>query len=149
MSSIKKITSVLTLFSIAVSMPFQSWSQQTTGFKVLNDYSISSPGGWTVRDPPQVIRGADRPAACQTANGVGTARPVTITTRNPARSARPSAAIARWLTRPSPPASVPSMSSASTRKRSRSTTAIGIPFSVRRLPRRRPPRSCWVAGAAG
>lgn len=46
MNPIKKSAVLLMLFSIAVSVPFGVWSQQTTGFKVLNDYKIASPGGW-------------------------------------------------------------------------------------------------------
>jgi DNA-binding beta-propeller fold protein YncE len=46
MNPIKKYAVLLMLFSIAVSVPFSVWSQQTTGFKVLNDYKIASPGGW-------------------------------------------------------------------------------------------------------
>jgi len=45
MNAIKK-SAVLTIFSIAIASPFQSWAQKTTGFKVLNDYKIPSPGGW-------------------------------------------------------------------------------------------------------
>ncbi len=46
MNPMKKSAALLMLFSIAICVPFNVWSQQTTGFKVLNDYSISSPGGW-------------------------------------------------------------------------------------------------------
>ncbi|MGZ3765369.1 MAG: YncE family protein [Mucilaginibacter sp.] len=46
MNSIKKSAVLLIVFSIAISMPVKSWSQQTTGFKVLNDYKIPSLGGW-------------------------------------------------------------------------------------------------------
>jgi DNA-binding beta-propeller fold protein YncE len=46
MNFLKKSAVLLMLLSIAISMPFQSWSQQTTGFKVLNDYKITSLGGW-------------------------------------------------------------------------------------------------------
>ena len=45
MNAIKK-SAVLVIFSIAISLPFQSWAQKTTGLKVLNDYKIPSPGGW-------------------------------------------------------------------------------------------------------
>src|SRR6201994_795458 len=44
MNLLKKIATLLFL-SIAVSVPFKGWSQKI-GFKVLNDYKISSPGGW-------------------------------------------------------------------------------------------------------
>src|SRR5690349_21111247 len=44
MNALKKITSLL-LLTATVAVPFKSWSQKT-GFKVLNDYKISSPGGW-------------------------------------------------------------------------------------------------------
>ncbi|HEY4195056.1 MAG TPA: hypothetical protein VGM63_05950, partial [Mucilaginibacter sp.] len=44
MKSIKNIVSLL-LISAAISVPFKVWSQKT-GFKVLNDYKITSPGGW-------------------------------------------------------------------------------------------------------
>ena len=37
---------MLTLISMTVSMPSHLWAQQTTGFKVLNDYKIPSLGGW-------------------------------------------------------------------------------------------------------
>ena len=33
------------LFAVIVA-PIKSWPQKTTGFKVLNDYKIASPGGW-------------------------------------------------------------------------------------------------------
>src|ERR1700744_1585888 len=46
MNSLKKIAASLLLLSVAISLPFTVWSQNTTGFKVLNDYKISSPGGW-------------------------------------------------------------------------------------------------------
>jgi hypothetical protein len=46
MKPMKRSAAVLILFSIAIFVPFNVWSQQTTGFKVLNDYSIHSPGGW-------------------------------------------------------------------------------------------------------
>src|SRR5260370_17522127 len=46
MNPFKKSAALLVVFSIAISVPFPSWSQQTTGFKVLNDYKIASPGGW-------------------------------------------------------------------------------------------------------
>lgn len=42
----KQKSAVLILFSVISALPFQSWAQKTTGFKVLNDYKISSPGGW-------------------------------------------------------------------------------------------------------
>ncbi|HTD40566.1 MAG TPA: hypothetical protein VK671_08095, partial [Mucilaginibacter sp.] len=42
----KQKSAVLILFSIITALPFQSWAQKTTGFKVLNDYKITSPGGW-------------------------------------------------------------------------------------------------------
>ena len=45
MNALKKITPIL-FFAVAIAVPFKSWSQKTTGFKVLNDYKISSPGGW-------------------------------------------------------------------------------------------------------
>jgi DNA-binding beta-propeller fold protein YncE len=45
MNAIKKIAPLLFLAAI-VAVPFQSWAQKTTGFKVLNDYKIASPGGW-------------------------------------------------------------------------------------------------------
>jgi DNA-binding beta-propeller fold protein YncE len=45
MNAIKK-SAVLVIFSIAIALPFQSRAQKTTGFKVLNDYKIPSPGGW-------------------------------------------------------------------------------------------------------
>jgi DNA-binding beta-propeller fold protein YncE len=46
MNPMKKSIVLPILFSIAISMPFKGWSQQTTGFKVLNDYKIPSVGGW-------------------------------------------------------------------------------------------------------
>src|SRR5665213_1079912 len=46
MNSLKKIAALVLLISVAISVPFKVWSQKTTGFKVLNDYKISSPGGW-------------------------------------------------------------------------------------------------------
>jgi DNA-binding beta-propeller fold protein YncE len=46
MNSSKKIAASLLLFSVVIIVPFKGWSQKTTGFKVLNDYKISSPGGW-------------------------------------------------------------------------------------------------------
>ncbi|HZX57621.1 MAG TPA: YncE family protein [Mucilaginibacter sp.] len=46
MNLIRKFSAALILSGLAVSMPFSSWSQTTTGFKVLNDYKINSPGGW-------------------------------------------------------------------------------------------------------
>jgi DNA-binding beta-propeller fold protein YncE len=45
MNAIKK-SAVLVIFSIIIALPFQSWAQKTTGFKVLNGYKIPSPGGW-------------------------------------------------------------------------------------------------------
>lgn len=45
MNSFKKIIPLL-LLGTAIGIPSKSWSQKTTGFKVLNDYKISSPGGW-------------------------------------------------------------------------------------------------------
>ena len=39
-------SAVLILFSVISALPVQTWAQKTTGFKVLNDYKISSPGGW-------------------------------------------------------------------------------------------------------
>jgi len=44
MNPLKKIAPIL-FFAVAIAAPFKSWSQKT-GFKVLNDYKISSPGGW-------------------------------------------------------------------------------------------------------
>src|SRR6201991_1541907 len=46
MNLIKKSAAMLTLFGIAISVPFNVWAQQKTGFKVLNDYKIPSVGGW-------------------------------------------------------------------------------------------------------
>src|SRR6202007_1401407 len=46
MNSLKKIAASLLLLSVAISLPFTVWSQNTTCFKVLNDYKISSPCGW-------------------------------------------------------------------------------------------------------
>jgi DNA-binding beta-propeller fold protein YncE len=46
MSSIKKTLSMLMLIGIVFSVPYQLYAQQTTGFKVLNDYKIPSVGGW-------------------------------------------------------------------------------------------------------
>ena len=45
MNSQKK-SAVLILFSVITALPFQSWAQKTTGFKVLNSYQIPSVGGW-------------------------------------------------------------------------------------------------------
>jgi YVTN family beta-propeller protein len=45
MNSQKK-SAVVILFSVITALPFQSWAQKTTGFKVLNDYKIPSVGGW-------------------------------------------------------------------------------------------------------
>ena len=44
MNALRKVTPLL-LFATIIAVPFKSWSQKT-GFKVLNDYKISSPGGW-------------------------------------------------------------------------------------------------------
>jgi DNA-binding beta-propeller fold protein YncE len=44
MNTLKKIMPFL-LFAAVIAVPGKSWSQKT-GFKVLNDYKISSPGGW-------------------------------------------------------------------------------------------------------
>ena len=44
--NLKRISAVLILFSIITALPFQSRAQKKTGFKVLNDYKITSPGGW-------------------------------------------------------------------------------------------------------
>ena len=46
MNLIKKCAAALTIFSLAASVPLAGWSQTSTGFKVLNDYKINSPGGW-------------------------------------------------------------------------------------------------------
>jgi len=46
MNLFKKYAAALTMFGLAASIPFTSWSQTSTGFKVLNDYKINSPGGW-------------------------------------------------------------------------------------------------------
>ena len=45
MSSQKK-SAILILLTVIAVLPFQSWAQKTTGFKVLNDYKIPSIGGW-------------------------------------------------------------------------------------------------------
>jgi DNA-binding beta-propeller fold protein YncE len=42
----KQKSAVLILFSMVIALPFPSRAQKTTGFKVLNDYKILSPGGW-------------------------------------------------------------------------------------------------------
>jgi DNA-binding beta-propeller fold protein YncE len=46
MNSFKKSAVMLLFCSLAIVVPFKVWSQKTTGFKVLNDYKITSPGGW-------------------------------------------------------------------------------------------------------
>lgn len=46
MNLLKKTAVLLSLFSIAIYTPFNVWAQKITGFKVLNDYKITSPGGW-------------------------------------------------------------------------------------------------------
>jgi len=46
MNLFKKYAAALTMFGLAASIPFTGWSQTSTGFKVLNDYKINSPGGW-------------------------------------------------------------------------------------------------------
>ncbi|HEX3385008.1 MAG TPA: YncE family protein [Mucilaginibacter sp.] len=46
MNLIKRYAATLALFGLAASVPSTGWSQTSTGFKVLNDYKINSPGGW-------------------------------------------------------------------------------------------------------
>src|SRR5580698_2900740 len=46
MSLIKNSLAMLMLVGVAVSVPYHSRAQQTTGFKVLNNYKIPSVGGW-------------------------------------------------------------------------------------------------------
>ncbi|MEO6850753.1 MAG: hypothetical protein ABI203_02590 [Mucilaginibacter sp.] len=46
MKPIEKLTPMLMLFGMAFFVPFNLLAQKTTGFKVLNNYSIHSPGGW-------------------------------------------------------------------------------------------------------
>jgi DNA-binding beta-propeller fold protein YncE len=46
MNLIKKYATALTLMGIAAGMPLAGFTQSSTGFKVLNDYKINSPGGW-------------------------------------------------------------------------------------------------------
>src|ERR1700741_1026010 len=46
MNLFKKYAAALTVFGLAASIPFTGWPQTSTGFKVLNDYKINSPGGW-------------------------------------------------------------------------------------------------------
>lgn len=46
MNLFKKYAAALTMFGLAAGIPFTGWSQTSTGFKVLNDYKINSPGGW-------------------------------------------------------------------------------------------------------
>lgn len=46
MNHLKKSAVLLLLFSMTISIPLMVCAQETTGFKVLNDYKISSPGGW-------------------------------------------------------------------------------------------------------
>lgn len=46
MNLIKKSAAILALSGIAFSIPHHVCAQQTTGFKVLNDYKITSAGGW-------------------------------------------------------------------------------------------------------
>jgi DNA-binding beta-propeller fold protein YncE len=46
MNLFKKYAAALAVFGMAAGVPFTSWSQTSTGFKVLNDYKINSPGGW-------------------------------------------------------------------------------------------------------
>lgn len=42
-----KNSAVMLLFcGLAIGVPFKVWSQQKTGFKVLNEYKIPSAGGW-------------------------------------------------------------------------------------------------------
>jgi YVTN family beta-propeller protein len=46
MNTSKKIFASLFILSFAISVPLLGWSQQKTGFKVLADHKINSPGGW-------------------------------------------------------------------------------------------------------
>jgi DNA-binding beta-propeller fold protein YncE len=46
MNLLKKYAALLTVFGLAANAPITAWSQTSTGFKVLNDYKINSPGGW-------------------------------------------------------------------------------------------------------
>jgi DNA-binding beta-propeller fold protein YncE len=46
MNPINKLTTILMLSGVAISTPFLSQAQKSTGFKVLNDYKIPSVGGW-------------------------------------------------------------------------------------------------------
>jgi DNA-binding beta-propeller fold protein YncE len=46
MKPMKKSAALLILCSVALNVPFNASAQQTTGFKVLNDYKIPSVGGW-------------------------------------------------------------------------------------------------------
>jgi len=46
MNLFKKYAAVLAVFGLAAIAPATGWSQTSTGFKVLNDYKINSPGGW-------------------------------------------------------------------------------------------------------
>lgn len=46
MNLLKRYAAALAIVGIAATIPCNSWAQKTTGFKVLNDYKIASPGGW-------------------------------------------------------------------------------------------------------
>ncbi|MBS1529007.1 MAG: YncE family protein [Bacteroidetes bacterium] len=46
MNLIKKYAAGMAFFGLAACVPLAGRSQTSTGFKVLNDYKISSPGGW-------------------------------------------------------------------------------------------------------
>jgi len=46
MNLIKKYAAAIALFGVAAIVPQTGRSQNSTGFKVLNDYKINSPGGW-------------------------------------------------------------------------------------------------------
>ena len=45
MNLIKRYAAALAMFGAATAIPYCGWAQKT-GFKVLNDYKINSPGGW-------------------------------------------------------------------------------------------------------
>lgn len=47
----KKITIPVLLFCIAIAIPFQSWSQKTTGLYILRTIKIGSSGGWDYIKP--------------------------------------------------------------------------------------------------
>ena len=46
MNLLKRYLSALTLIGMGIILPFSGQAQKTTGFKVLNNYKIASPGGW-------------------------------------------------------------------------------------------------------